>query len=287
VEEGLAAETNIVRTRQPLGHIENFDSNLATVQCYERDAIILYSNHLLDMFSPTAIQPPYPPPYANPVTLETIAAARLKDWTTNPEINFLSIAGRRSKGLEPPPMKILASMCVDFATTANLPAISYFCSLPQTEELRGGNTREGQALVSMTYALIRQLIELLPVQFSSAFDFAQERLSLLEGTSKSWSDTIGLLRDLVDTIPKPLFCIVDEVQILDDWSTESLIGDLTKVLRGSSSKVDRQKLKVLITTTGRSKALIKHLEVQELVFADRDGAVDGPARRGGNKRVIL
>jgi hypothetical protein len=240
------------------------------------------------MFSLTAIQPPYPPPYTNPVTLETIAAARLKDWTTNPEINFLSIAGRRPKGLEPPPMNILASMCVDFATNANLPAISYFCSLPQTGLLRAGNMREVQALVSLIYALIRQLIELLPIQFSSAFDFTQERLSLLEGTLKSWSDAIGLLQDLVHTVPKPLFCIVGDFQILDDWSTESLVGDLMKVLRYSDSKeVKREKFKVLITTTGRSKVLIKYLEVQELVLADRDGAVDGPARRGGNKRLIL
>lgn len=284
----LAAHTLTGRIRQPLGDIENFGHAANEIQCYERGAIILDSNHLLDMFSRLSILAPFPPPYTIPISLETTAASRLKDWTTNPETNFLSIAGRRPKGLEPPPMKVLASMCVDFATNAKLPAISYFCSLPQPEVLRGGNTREVQELISLTYALIRQLIELLPVQFSSERDFTQERLSLLEGTSKSWSDAIGLLQDLVDTVSKPLFCIVDGFQILDDWSTESWIGDLVKVLRVSESKGENNgNFKVLITTTGKSKTLIKLLDVRELVLADRDGAVDSPARRGGNVRLIL
>ncbi|KAE9365611.1 hypothetical protein N431DRAFT_519116 [Stipitochalara longipes BDJ] len=273
---------------RPLGRIENLDTGLNTAQFYERDSIILDSNHLLDMFSPTSLEIPYSPPYAHPISLETIASSRLKDWTTNPQIKFLSIAGRHSKGLEPPPMKILASMCVNFATNAKLPAISYFCSLPPVEELRGDNTREVQELISLTYALIRQFVELLPVQFSSDCDFTQERLSLLEGTSKSWTDAIELLRDLVISVPKPVFCIVDSFQVLDDWSTESMIGDFVKTLKDSGPEEEtKETLKVLITTTGKSKALTRYLAVRELVLADRDGAVNSPARRGGTARLIL
>jgi hypothetical protein len=240
------------------------------------------------MFSPTSLDVPYSPPYAHPISIETSASSRIKDWTTNPQINFLSIAGRNPKGLEPPPMKVLASMCVNFATNAKLPAISYFCSLQRAEELRGNNTREVQELISLTYALIRQLVELLPVQFSSDLAFTEERTSLLEGTTRSWSNAIELLRDLVVTVPKPVFCIVDGFQVLDDWSTETMVGDFVKALKvyGSEEKIERA-IKVLITTTGKSKALTKYLDVRELVLADRDGAVNSPAHRGGTTRLIL
>lgn len=274
--------------RQPLGYIEILNGDLGAAHSYERDTIILNSNHLLDMFSPVSIQSPFPPPYGTPISLDTTAASRLKEWTTNSKKSFLSIAGRRPKGLESPPMTVLASMCIDFATTAKLPVISYFCFLPREEELRAGNTREVQALLSLTYALIRQLIEQLPVQFSSEFDFAPERVALLDGTLESWKSATGLLRDLVEVVPKPLFCIVDGFQVLESWSTEGLFVDLFKALRGSEANdIKAERLKVLMTTTGKSSVLAKHLEVEEIVLADRDGAVDSPARRGGSTRLIL
>ena len=255
--------------------------------CYERDTIILNSNHLLDTFSPLSASSPLLPPYV-PISLDTIAASRLKEWTQDSKKYFLSIAGPRRKGLESPPMTVLASMCIDFATTAKLPVISYFCTLPRETELREGNTREVQALLSLTYALIRQLIEQLPVQFSSEFDFAKERIALLDGALGSWKNTSGLLCDLLEAAPKPLFCVINDFQVLDSWSTGRLIGDLFKALRGSETKdVETERIKVLITTTGKSSALTKHLKAEEMVLADRDGAVDSPSRKGGNTPLIL
>ena len=269
------------QTRQPIGQAE---------YSYKRDSIILGSNHLLDLFSPTHLQSPYKSPIISPISLDTTAASRLKEWTTSTACSsqFISIAGRRPKGLEPPPMSVLASICVDFAVTANLPVISYFISLPPSEELQESHTWNVQALTSLTYALIRQLIEQLPVQFTSVFDFSERRLSLLDGKLKSWPDTVSLLRDLIEDVPKPLFCIVDGFQVLDDWSTEEFLVDLVRVLKGEGGNgAEGGKLKVLITTTGRSRALMKVLELNDIILADRDGAVDSPARRGGRSNLIL
>jgi hypothetical protein len=257
---------------------------------YERDNIILASNHLLDFFSPSHLQNPHQSNICGPISLDTTAASRVKDWTTSAasDSQFISVAGRQPKGLKPPPMSVLASICVDFAAAANLPVILYFISLPPRDELRGGNSREVQALTSLTYALIRQLIERLPTQFSSSFDFSQGRILLLDGTLKSWTDAVGLLKNLVQVVPKPLFYILNEFEVLDDWSTETLVEDLVNVLRGEGSNgVEGRMLKVLITTTGRSRALVRLLQPKELLLADRDGAVDSPARRGGNSRLIL
>jgi hypothetical protein len=278
------------QTRQPISQVEYLESHSNMTLPYERDSIILGSSHLLDLFSPIHLQSPYQLPNVGPISLDTTAASRLKEWTTSTACNsqFISIAGRRPKGLEPPPMSVLASICVNFAVTANLPVISYFISLPPNEELREGHTRNLQALTSLTYALIRQLIEQLPAQFSSVFDFSEGRLSLLDGTPKSWTNAVSLLRDLVEDVPKPLFCIVDGFQILDDWSTEELLVDLVRVLKVEGADgIEGEKLKVLITTTGRSRALMKVLEPNDLILADRDGAVDSPARRGGRSNLIL
>lgn len=278
------------QTRQPMGQPEYLGSHSTIVRPYERDNIILGSSHLLDYFSPIHLQSPHQSPIAGPIPLNTIAASRLKEWTTStsPSLQLISIAGRRPKGLEPPPMSVLAATCVEFAVSAKLPAISYFISLVPSEGLQECHTREVEALISLTYALARQLIEQLPVQFSSVFDFSEGRLALLDGTLASWSDAVSLLRDLVQVVPKPLFCILDGFQVLDDWSTEGLLVDLVEVLKdGNANSTEGEKLKVLITTTGRSRALMKVLEPNNILLADQDGAADSPARRAGRSNLIL
>lgn len=65
------------------------------------------------------------------------------------------------------------------------------------------------------------------------------------------------------------------------------MGDPVEVLRGEANDEEEERMKVLITTTGRSRALVKILEPNDLLLADRDGAVDGPARRGGKTNLIL
>ncbi|KAF8846683.1 hypothetical protein BDZ45DRAFT_608575, partial [Acephala macrosclerotiorum] len=259
------------QTRQSTGPLEYFESYSNMTVAYDRDSIMLVSNQLFDFFSPSHLQSPYQSPTSSPISLDTTAASRLKDWTTStaPDSRLISIAGRRPKGLEPPPMSVLASMCVEFAAAANLPVISYFISLPPSGELRESNSREVQALISLTYALIRQLIEQLPTQFSSSFDFSQGRLSILDGTPKTWTEVIELMKDLVQVVPKPLFCILDGFQVLDDWSTEALVEDLVKVLGGEGGNcAEGETLKVLVTTTGRSRALVRLLKTKDLLLAD-------------------
>lgn len=272
---------------RPMGFIETSESHLTGVNSYDRGDMILGSNRLLDMFSMISREGQCKPPFGS-VSLDTTATSRLKEWTIEPKINFLAIAGRRPKGPEPPPMKVVASMCIEFAIKAELPVISYFCSLPPKEDLREGNTPEVQEVLSLTYSLTRQLIERLPVQFQSKFDFSKERLALLDGSLITWSTAITLLRDLVKTIPKPLFCIVDGFQKLDDRNTEGLLEELVNVLKFSGSEgTNTDHLNVLFTTTGKSRALLKCLDPSEYVLADRDGAAGSSARRAGNRRFIV
>ena len=278
------------KSRQLTPYVENFENYSNTMLCYERDSILLNSNHLLNFFSPTQLHSLYQRPFTGPIFLKAAAAYRLKEWTTATSSNslFISVAGRRPKGLEAPQMTILASLCVDFTIAAKLPVISYFISTFPNKELREGNTQAVQAMLSVTYALIRQFIELLPAKFTSLFDFSPDRLLLLDGTLETWTDAIRLLRDLVEVVPKPLYCIIDGFQLLDDWSTEKYLADLLEGLRSKlANDGEAEGLKVLITTTGRSRALMKILEPKDLLLADQDGAVDSPVRRGGERELTL
>jgi hypothetical protein len=183
-------------------------------------------------------------------------------------------------------MTIVAAMCVDFANKAKLPVISYFCQLSRDKSLRPGNTRESQELVALTYSLIRQLIERLPAQLECESDFGGERFSRLDGTLKTWNDAVEALNDLLQFTPTILYCIIDGFQWLDDPSTDKFLKELVKVFRGAALPSSNC-FKVLITTTGRSRSLLGELSPTELILADRDGAKDGAARRGGNIRFII
>ncbi|KAG9228395.1 hypothetical protein BJ875DRAFT_547773 [Amylocarpus encephaloides] len=267
----------IEQTQRPRGFIGASEMEVNPVSYYDRDQMILNSNPLLDMFPQRSFEIPYKPPF-EALYLNTIAAYRLNEWITEHRVQLLNISGRKPKGLEAPPMKVLASMCVDFATRAELPVIMYFCTLPAKEELRPGNTPEVQALLSMTYALIRQIIEQLPIRFSANFDFSRERLTLLEGIQASWPAAIALLRDLVCTVPRPLFCIIDGFQIADDWSTKDFLGDFVGALMLPGPKRERtDRLDVLLTTAGFSPGIHSCLNSEEIVTAERDGTMGSPA----------
>ncbi|EPE33341.1 hypothetical protein GLAREA_06353 [Glarea lozoyensis ATCC 20868] len=275
------------QTRRTVNFINSSASHTMAAQTYQRQDVILGSNHLLNFFSEGSLEKPYSPPY-NVLNLDQNASSRLKEWTTDSKINLLAVAGRRPHGHEPPPMAMLASMCIEYAVAAKLPVISYFCCLPQNDDLREGNTKEVQGLLSLIYAMIRQLINQLPAQFSSELNLSSQRFADLQGSLASWGVAISLLKDLVDIVPRPLFCIIDGLQLLDDWSTETLLEEFIAVLKeGSSSGGDTEGLKILLTTTGRSRALVKCLEARNLVLADRDGAADGSARRAGNRRFLF
>jgi hypothetical protein len=66
------------------------------------------------------------------------------------------------------------------------------------------------------------------------------------------------------------------------------LEDLVKVLRGEGENgAQGEKLKALITTTRKSRTLVKVLEPNELLLADGNGAVNSPARRGGRSNLTL
>jgi hypothetical protein len=112
---------------------------------------------------------------------------------------------------------------------------------------------------------------------------------MLEGTLESWDKAVTLLNDLLQVVPRPLYCIISGFQLLDDPSTDGYADHLVKTLHSAVMTISQAtgSLKVLIKTTGRSRSLMRNLERREIVLADRDGAVNSSARQGGQGRFIL
>ncbi|KAF2258990.1 hypothetical protein CC78DRAFT_621384 [Lojkania enalia] len=132
-----AQDVNVVR--------ENLHSNSASLEHYfHRDRIRLEC----EPFIPSVIDPE--------------VLAYLAEWTREQSLApiLLICNSDTSLGIElESPMTILAVKFVDFASASNLPVISYFCELWRGEELQNGNTPEVQGLISVAYALLRQMLE--------------------------------------------------------------------------------------------------------------------------------
>lgn len=170
------------------------------------------------------------------------------------------------------PVTVLATQLLRLADARGIPTLSYFCELRRGERLRSGNvSREAQAAVALVCALVRQAVELLPPTSAAgeaaAVDLSEQRFQGVDGTVLAWDETVGVLRDVLGQLPRTVVCVVDGMQWLDDSSTAVYLGELVKALRR------QERMKVLFTTAGRSRCLLRELDASEVVgFEHGDGA---------------
>lgn len=176
---------------------------------------------------------------------------------------------------------------------SSLPIISYFCELPRPRtRLPRGMTAEMSGLLSLTYALIRQLIELLPSSMNHTDGPGKQRFERLDGSLDSYDEAVTVLGKLLDLSPPMLFCVIDAFEALDDRSTARHVTAFVDTLRGHkiyksplSTGSDRV-LKILFTTAGRSRSLLTDLRDDELVFAERAGSALNPGRLSAGRRSL-
>lgn len=139
-------------------------------------------------------------------------------------------------------------------------------------------SREAQAAVALVCALVRQAVELLPppplqppaadeTGEAPAVDLSEQRFQGVDGTVLAWDEAVGVLRDVLGQLPRTVVCVVDGMQWLDDSSTAVYLGELVKALRR------QERVKVLFTTAGRSRCLLRELDASEVLqFECGDGA---------------
>ena len=202
--------------------------------------------------------------------------AALQEWSTSDSSQIINVVGP-SLIKETSPTAPIASHCIDLAIQSGIPVISFFCELPQRgTSLSDGESPEMRALISLTYALIRQIVELVPPGMNEHPDSLNRRsFERLDGCSETMEDALDVLGQLLDQSPPVLLCIIDGLQKLDDRETRQHLKLLLETLRGrrraeyTEAASSEHLLKILFTTDGRSRCLLNDLSSSELVFAER------------------
>lgn len=220
--------------------------------------LVVNSRHLEDHFSRSRIR--LDTNDSCPIGVEEAVITRLSDW---------------SQGLYPPmlwfegpmygvddfenPLTSMAARFVGMVAAQQIKVVSYFCEVPRAS--RGHDTPEAEGAISLLYALLRQLVETLPPRLDTSVDLSEKRFARLDGSMNTWTGAIKILEDLLRVLSGVVFCVIDGLQWLDDKGTDAPLAQLVTALR-------HDRLRVLLTTSGRSGCLLEHLERDEILVLD-------------------
>ncbi len=213
-------------------------------------------------------------------------AARLGSFTQAMESQILYAFGRyqpeQSNG-----MRASAAQYVSLARHYGIPTISYFCRLSAEAPPRN-RTRESVELSSLLACLVRQVVDLLPAEFTAppSLDLSDEAFSSLDGTLRTWDQTVALFSSLAGCLRLPqLLFVVDGINLLeDDLDGAATSARVRKLVRALARLVDAPGpppglgiVKVLLTTAGPSSALCRELHSSRVVAC---GGLPSPREKG-------
>ena len=223
------------------------------------------------------------------MSVEWPVVAALEEWTLAARSQFLYVVGP-SRITSPTITSLIAAKYATSTSQAKIPVISYFCELSRMG-LQEGTTPEAQALVALTYALIRQLVELLPSVLGSGTGLQQRDFETLDGSLYTFGSAVAILKSLLDLSPPVLFCVIDGIEQLDDQSTRACLTDFVNALRGHDTRhqsltASKRTLKILFTTAGRSRCLLNNLSEDEVVFAEQSTAGRRPGKPSPGRRTL-
>ena len=223
------------------------------------------------------------------LSVEWPVVAALEEWTLAARSQVLYIVGP-SRITSPTITSLIAAKYATSTLQANIPVISYFCELSRMD-LPKNTTPEIQSLIALTYALIRQLVELLPSVLVSGTGLQPRDFEALDGSLDTFGSAVVILKSLLDLSPPVLFCVIDGIEQLDDQSTRACLKDFVDALRGhdtchQSLTASKRTLKILFTTAGRSRCLLSHLSENEIVFAEQSTAGRRPGKPSPRRRTL-
>lgn len=177
------------------------------------------------------------------------------------------------------------------AQAAGVPVISYFCELSHDEPL-ASRTRESVELSALIYALIRQLVNFLPVGNADMAALGAGRFSALDGTHRTWKEALRVLEDLVAGARLPLMLFVihglnvveDDFEHSTDDALEELVHYLARI-SGSRSTGEGRICKVLFTTSGLSETLSSLLDERSVISCGSTSP-GGPRQSRRARKVV-
>lgn len=233
-----------------------------------RDAILSSSARLDDFYDYQNTLPSFESLDAF-LLADPSVAARMEAFTMSSHSDILHVCGPM-EFFEETHSALVSARFATAARASKVPTVSYFCRLSRKTPppWRTGETIE---LVGATYALIRQLVELLPNEGVQEFALSDADFGALEGTLDTWDIALKmlnrLLREVVAYQPL-LYVIIDGINLLDDvshGSTDRPLRGLVSLLQGCAEKGGRHLMKMLFTTAGESRALNSALDSRNTV----------------------
>lgn len=136
-----------------------------------------------------------------------------------------------SRGLST--MTKVAASFIGHAIEIGLPTISWFrdltCDIGSLPEY----TREVTTLLSPTYALIRQLVEMLPLEPEEPIGIKIDEIAGLGDKLETFDVALRVLAELISQLDITTLIMIDGQQWLDDVSTSQYVNDLLGVLQRS------------------------------------------------------
>lgn len=170
--------------------------------------------------------------------------------------------------------------------------VSYFCELSH-DEPAASRTRESMELSALMYAMIRQLVNFLPVRDADmAVPFNAARFSALDGTLRTWKEALSIFEDLVigARLPLMLFVIHGLNVVEDDFehSTVDALEEFVHCLAGISGPISTSEgriCKVLFATSGLSETLSGLLDERNVISC-RSTSHGGPRQSRRARKIV-
>ncbi|KAK0716573.1 hypothetical protein B0T21DRAFT_63901 [Apiosordaria backusii] len=165
-----------------------------------------------------------------------------------------------------PVLSQAAIEAVNTIAKAGTPCISVFCKSRYDSATKELGHRDA-AVVSLYYSVIRQLARLVPPEFEGSDELQKENFERLDGTLKSLSTGLDIIRALLKHVPPSIVWVIDGLQFAGgSQDGYRYLGEFIMVLREHE---ERRTSKACFTTEGRHMVLDRTIGVWERADASR------------------
>jgi hypothetical protein len=221
------------RPRRVMGEIEpnseemNFDQTKLFGVIYTRAHLQDYTRHLGLQTSQPA--PEMPMISAAQLNIHENVFNALKKWSTSSTSQYLWIEG--PPDVETPSQNTLTSMSlVGIAQKSKTAYVAYFAQQSSARIAADRPQYCSQALISLVYTLVSQLVDQLPAEFESEADLSEVRFTCLDATEERLSSAMQLLQDILEVTTGPLLCMIDGLQYLTYGASRETVASLRRLL---------------------------------------------------------
>lgn len=165
----------------------------------------------------------------------------------------------------PNSLSVMAATFVDLTLSLQTPVAALFCSWPADCPGESQQEKEHRCLVDMVCSLIRQLVDLLPLEVETEFDLEKEQWLELEHFDdiRPWNVALEILEKLLKLVQSPLFLVIDGIEHMDDTSVTASVKEFLSVLSKVVTQDQKESnpngetvVKILFTTAGDCRSLL-------------------------------